>query len=302
MSPPLLRRPLGRFGLVLSLTLIGGFAGLAYGVQAPPEYTARAYVVTTGDAAVTYAQAYGRVATSGPVLAQAAALLGGDPSGLEKVTASTSPASPVIEVTARSNSATRSATVANAAAQALTTYGADREPALHVGLTVLAPATVPAHPSSSSPWCELVIGTSAGLLAGATAALFTLRRPHVTRPSFDDPAEIEGHLRIWRARYGPRSVTAYRGAAALTEPPDWAASPNPPPANPPSDDPTSASPTELQPTSAEYPKVKPSSIQPAEMQPTEPQVSGQEATEQRKPDTTETRPGPPNEPGGSAGG
>jgi capsular polysaccharide biosynthesis protein len=232
MSPPLLRRPIGRFGLVLSLTLIGGSAGLAYGVQAPPEYTARAYVVTTGDAAVTYAQAYGRVATSGPVLARAATLLGADPSGLEKVTASASPASPVIEVAARSSSATRSATVANAAARALTAYGSDREPVLHVGLTVLAPATVPAHPSSSSPWCELVIGTSGGLLAGAVAALFTLRRPHVTRPSFDDPAEIEGHLRIWRARYGPRSVTAYRGAAALTEPQDWAASPNPPPGGP----------------------------------------------------------------------
>ncbi|MEV6841900.1 hypothetical protein [Actinoplanes sp. NPDC051411] len=244
MSPPLLRRPIGRFGLVLSLTLIGGSAGLAYGVQAPPEYTARAYVVTTGDAAVAYAPVYGRVATSGPVLAQAAVLLGADPSGLDEVTASASPASPVIEVTARSSSAARSATVANAAARALAAYGADREPALHVGLTVLAPATVPAHPSSSSPWCELVIGTSAGLLAGAVAALLTLRRPHVgrphvgrphvARPTFDDPAEIEGHLRIWRAQHGPRSVTAYRGAAALPEPPDWATSPNPPPSlNPP---------------------------------------------------------------------
>jgi capsular polysaccharide biosynthesis protein len=245
MSPPLLRRPIGRFGLVLSLTLIGGCAGLTYGVTVPPEYTARAYVVTTGDAAVTYARAYRQVATSGPVLERAATLLGADPSGLEKVTASTSSTAPAIEIAARSRSAARAATVANAAASALAAYGTEREPALHAGLAVLAPATVPTRPSSPSLPCELMIGTSAGLLAGAVAALFTLRRPHPARPDFEDPAEIEGHLRIWRAQYGPRSVTAYRGAAALTEPPDRPASPKPA-----LDGPGSAEPAGEQPGSA----------------------------------------------------
>jgi len=213
MSPPLLRR----FGLVLSLTLAGGSAGLAYAVEAPPEYTARAYVATTGGAAVTYAPAYGRVATSGPVLARAAALLGSDSSGLDRVTASAVPSAPVVEVAARSRSATRAATLANAVAGALTAYGAAREPDLQVGLTVLAPATAPSRPSSPSLPCAVVLGTSAGLLAGALAALGTLRRAlaavdklrraRPARPTFERPAEIEGHLRAWRP------ITADRAAA-----------------------------------------------------------------------------------------
>jgi hypothetical protein len=269
MSPPLLRRPWCRFGLVLSLTLIGGSAGFTYGVKAPPSYTARAYVVTTGRPA--YAQAYGRVATSGPVLAEAATLLGTDTSGLDQVTASTPHDAPVIELTASSRSPARAALLANAVAGALAAYGSDREATLHAGLAVLAPATVPTHPSSPDPPCELIIGASAGLLAGAVAALFTLRR-RTSRPTFDDPAEIEGHLRIWRAQYGPRTVTAYRGAASLTEPPDWTAptgpaSPGRPPlphagtqAIPPGrsrPQPVSAAHPEAQPTSATQPEPEP---------------------------------------------
>jgi len=73
MSDMRLRSPVGRLGLVLSLTLIGGFAGFLYGVRVPPRYTARAYVVATGTDPVTYAQAYGRVATSVVPLGRATA-------------------------------------------------------------------------------------------------------------------------------------------------------------------------------------------------------------------------------------
>jgi capsular polysaccharide biosynthesis protein len=220
MSPPLLRRPWCRAGLVLSLTLTGGFAGFAYAVKAPPNYTARAYVATTGEPA--YARAYAPVATSAPILARAAASLGTDTTGLDRVTASVPHDTPVIELTATARSATRAARLANAVADALAAYGTEREPTLHFGLAVLAPASVPSRPSSPDRRCALLIGTSSGLLLGALAALSTLRR-RPPRPTFDDPAEIEGHLRIWRAQYGPRSVTAYRSAASLVEPPDWAA-------------------------------------------------------------------------------
>jgi capsular polysaccharide biosynthesis protein len=215
MVPPLLRRPIGRFGLVLALTLIGGSAGLVYGVEAPPTFTARAYVVATGGSAgstggsatlagarpdaVAYAHAYGRIATSGPVLAQAASVLGTDTSGLDDVKASTFSDAPVIEVAASARSATRAQYLANAVAHALAGYGSDDESELN--LTVLAPATAPARPSSPDPPCELVIGTSAGMLTGALAALVSLlssRRPR--RPRFVGPVEIDGHLGIWRAR------------------------------------------------------------------------------------------------------
>jgi capsular polysaccharide biosynthesis protein len=200
---------------VLALTLIGGSAGLVYGVEAPPTFTARAYVVATGGSAgstggpaalagvrpdaVAYAHAYGRIATSGPVLAQAASVLGTDTSGLDDVKASTFSDAPVIEVAASARSATRAQYLANAVAHALAGYGSDDESELN--LTVLAPATAPARPSSPDPPCELVIGTSAGMLTGALAALVSLlssRRPR--RPRFVGPVEIDGHLGIWRAR------------------------------------------------------------------------------------------------------
>jgi hypothetical protein len=222
MAPPSLRRPIGRFGLVLSLTLIGGSAGLVYGVEAPPTFTARAYVVATGGSvgstgtldapaaasraapgpdAVAYAHAYGRIATSGPVLAQAAALLGTDTSGLDDVRASTSPDTPLIEIAASAPSAPRAEYLANAVAHALAGYGSDHEAELNLGLSVLAPATAPARPSSPDPPCELVIGTSAGMLAGALAALASpLSSRRRRRPRFVGPVEIDGHLGIWRAR------------------------------------------------------------------------------------------------------
>jgi hypothetical protein len=262
MDPPLLRRPIGRAGLLLSLTLVGGSAGLLYGVKAPPTFTARAYVVVAGlpaagtslaepgpsaagtsqaaaDAsvpmaaggvsmaaagwrpdAVAYAHVYGRIATSRPVLAQATALLGTDLNSLDDVRASTRPDAPVIEIAASARSAARAASVANAVAGALV---ADGRSQLHVALA----ATAPAHPSSPDPPCELVIGTSAGLLTGALAALaslLTARRPRrlgasprqpgpppgrpASRPALVDPAEIEGHLGIWRARSSTSSRSA----------------------------------------------------------------------------------------------
>jgi hypothetical protein len=230
MPSPLHRR----IGLVLSLTLVGGFAGFLYGETAPPTYTARAYVATTADA-IPYARAYARIATSGPIRTRAAALLGTDTSGLDHVRASASAGVPLIELTATARTAPRAVYLANAVARALTAYGGEHQSSLPAGLTILAEATTPTRPSSPSPPCELLIGASAGLLAGAVAALLTLRR-RPPRPSFDDPAEIEGHLRIWRAQYGARSVTAYRGAAALTEPADW--TPPAPPADPSPSDPS----------------------------------------------------------------
>jgi hypothetical protein len=189
MSLPLLRRPLGRSGLVLSLTLIGGFAGLTYGVQAPPEYTARAYVAAAG--ATPDPTAYVRLATSAPVRARATAELDGDPTGLDRVT-SAARTGALVELTARSRSATRAARLANAVATAL---------AAEVGPTAVAPAGVPARPSSPDAPGALLIGISGGLLTGALAALLTLRRRRAARPTFADPAEIEGHLRIWPAQH-----------------------------------------------------------------------------------------------------
>ena len=86
------------------LTVLGAVAGAAYAAVKTPTFHDRAYVVVTaeageGPAAISFAQAYGRVATKGPAAEKAAATLGGG-SELNQVTASTSTDAPVIEIVA----------------------------------------------------------------------------------------------------------------------------------------------------------------------------------------------------------
>lgn len=178
----ILRLLVRRLWLLLLLTAIGGGLGAAYAALETPTYTAKAYVVATAEAgdpisALNFAQAYGRVATSGPVLAKAGELLGSDRTGLDSVTASTSPDAPVVEIDATGSSAQHAADVANAVATALTAYGTDRKAATHVGLALLAGATTPQTPSSPKPPLELVVGVAAGLLIGGLAVLAGVGRP-----------------------------------------------------------------------------------------------------------------------------
>lgn len=236
-----------RFGLVLLLTLVGGLAGAIYGAVKTPTYTAKAYVVAIGDAgdpntALNFAQAYGRVATSGPMLVKAGTLLGSDTSGLDRVTASTSPDAPVIEIDATGPSAQHTTDVANAVGRALSAYGSDRKADTHVGLALLAGATTPQRPTSPKPPLELVVGAAAGLLIGGLAVLAGSGRAQpggalapepehytaeVPRPDLDQSAEIEGHLDIWRAQYGTRAITSYRSSAATAEPEEQESGPEP---------------------------------------------------------------------------
>ena len=98
------RQLVRRFGLLVLLTLLGAIAGGAYGALKTPTYVAQAYVVVTGQpgepaAAINFAQAFGRIVTTGPVADKAAATLGSG-QDLKQVTTSTSPDTPVIEITA----------------------------------------------------------------------------------------------------------------------------------------------------------------------------------------------------------
>ncbi|MEV6489926.1 Wzz/FepE/Etk N-terminal domain-containing protein [Actinoplanes sp. NPDC051633] len=192
-SREILRRLVRRFGLLIALTLLGGVAGAVYAVVKTPTYTAKAYVVTIGSAgesitALNYAQAYGRIATTGPVLATAGEKLGADRSGLNRVTASTSPDAPVVEITATGASAARSATVANAVASSLIALGDTRKTETKVSLAMLAAATPPAKPTSPKPPLELVIGAAGGLLIGGLAVLAGVGRS-TSSASVDKPEE-----------------------------------------------------------------------------------------------------------------
>jgi len=249
----ILRRLVRRLGLLLLLTAAGGGAGAAYGAIESPTYTAKAYVVAVGNqvdsvAALNFAQAYGRVATSGPVLVKAGAALT-DRTGLDQVTAATSPDAPVIEITATAGSATHAADLANAVAGALADYGATRAFETHVSLALLAGATAPAQPTSPRPPLELLVGAAGGLLIGGLAVLAGVGRPaardaeapaaapagadryepdpeaepYDAEPAplqkYDaEPAPLEQYLGVWRAKYGPKAITAYRGKSAPPAP------------------------------------------------------------------------------------
>ena len=171
----ILARLVRRFGLLVLLTLLGATAGGIYGTVKTPTYLAQAYVVVTGEpgepfTAVNFAQAYGRIATAGPVVDAAATALGSR-QGLAQVTATTSPDAPVIEITATGTDAKRTAEVANAVAKALADYATSRKAQTRVTANVLAPADTPSSPSSPKPPLELAVGAAAGLLVGGLAAL-----------------------------------------------------------------------------------------------------------------------------------
>jgi capsular polysaccharide biosynthesis protein len=182
-SPEILKRLVRRFGLLVLLTILGGVAGGAYGALKTPTYTAQSYVVATGEpgeanAALSFAQAYGRIATKGLVLDRAADALGSR-AGLAEVTASTSPDAPVIEITAIGPNAAQTAAVANAVAKALVDYGATRTNQTRVTLGVLATASVPKSPTSPKPPLELAVGAAGGLLIGGLSVLAGVGRSAV---------------------------------------------------------------------------------------------------------------------------
>lgn len=241
-SREILRRLVRRFGLLLLLTLVGGAAGATYAAMKTPTYTAKAYVVAIGEpgesiTALNFAQAYGRIATSGPVLAQAAARLGGDRTGLSSVTASTSPDAPVVEITASGTSARHTTDLANAVAGALADYGGLRRSDTKVTLSMLAPATVPEKPTSPKPPLELAVGAAGGLLIGGLAVLAGVGRSMTVRERAEEEeeeeetaeparyeaeiapeeeeetADVERFTGIALVQRPPKAITAYRASS-----------------------------------------------------------------------------------------
>jgi capsular polysaccharide biosynthesis protein len=224
-SQEILRRLVRRFGLLLLLTVIGGVAGAAYAAIKTPTYTAKAYVVAVstsaqGDpiSALNFAQAYGRVATSDPVLAKASVLLGTtDQSGLRQATAATSPDAPVIEITATGPKAKHTADVANSLANALVEYGGNRKAETRVSLSLLAGAIAPTRPTSPKPPMELAVGAAGGLLIGGLAVLAGVGRPG-GRAKDERAGEEDGQPPLFVDAFEelPRAITTYRATATPT--------------------------------------------------------------------------------------
>ncbi|PVZ04578.1 YveK family protein [Actinomycetospora cinnamomea] len=171
-----LDRTVRRWWVVVALALIGLALGGIYAAAVPKTYSATSYVTVAAvdpansQAALGFAQAFGRIATAPQVLVDASAVAAIPlPELASSARTSTSPDAPLIEITTRSVDAQRATNGANAIAGAFTTFGNARTPDTGMRVAILSPAAVPVTPSSLSDGAILAIGAGAGVLLGALA-------------------------------------------------------------------------------------------------------------------------------------
>ncbi|SRR6266540_1258271 len=214
-----------RWWLTGLLTALGALAGLGYALLSHPVYTAKAYVVVVaqnpGDSmsAVSYAQAFARIAGQGEALNAAATASNGAASVSElrsRVRASTSPDAPIIEVTGSAGSASHAADLANLVAKSLVSTANDHSADTRMKLTVLSAAIPPADPSSPRPILDVAVGAAMGLLLGGLALLggggragADASQVQQTTVGRTGPAELAAgpDVQRWTAR-APVTVTA----------------------------------------------------------------------------------------------
>lgn len=158
----------------MACLLLGALAGAAHALLAPREYAATGHVLVgpaaeDGDrsAALGFAQAYGRLATDGAVLAAARGEADTTVAQLrDRVHAATSPDAPLIEITGTAPHPTEAARAANAVARALITYANRAADVAGAELELLAPASRHAAPVSPAPLVSLATGACAGGVLG----------------------------------------------------------------------------------------------------------------------------------------
>ncbi|MFI1398407.1 YveK family protein [Streptomyces sp. NPDC020681] len=167
--------------------LVGAVGGAAYGVLAPPQYAATSYVVAVPakdaqpGAALGFAQAYGRIATSDSTIAYARVAAKVPAKTLRKhVRTETSPDSPMIAITGTATRPRKAADIANAVADAV--FVSSNQVAKNTGVQLLSfsQAIPPTQPVSPSARLSAAVGASGGGLIGGLILLVRPRRPHRT--------------------------------------------------------------------------------------------------------------------------
>jgi capsular polysaccharide biosynthesis protein len=176
----ILTRLVRRWWLLGLLVVLGALAGLGHALLSQPIYTTKAYVAVVArdpsesTSAVSYAQAYARIAVQGETLDAAAAAGNGRVSVSQlrrQVQASSSPDAPVIEITASADSASYATDLANLTATALVSTAGRHSGDTRMRLTVLSPATSPTEQASPRLKVDMTVGAALGLLLGGLAAL-----------------------------------------------------------------------------------------------------------------------------------
>ena len=164
---------------------LGAIAGFGYAQVAQPTYVTSAYVAAVardaGDnlAAVSYADAYARIARQGDVVNAAVKTSGGGVSSDElrrQVTTTTSPEGPVIEVTGAGSTPQRAADLANLVAAGVISTAGRNSDQTRVDLVLLSPAIAPPDPASPRPVLDVAVGAAVGLLLGGLVVLSGGRR------------------------------------------------------------------------------------------------------------------------------
>ncbi|WP_067451885.1 Wzz/FepE/Etk N-terminal domain-containing protein [Actinomadura macra] len=181
-----------RYGLAVAFVLAGVLGGLGYSLFTPATYTATAFVLVVdqgenggaGPAAVSFAQAYGRLAPLPETLRHSSIALPRIAPGAtrEHIQASTSPDTPLVRLTGSGRSGADAAAFANAAADALVRYGTSHRTDTGVRVALMSLAAAPATPTSPNLPLDLAVGTASGvLLAGLSAAIVSGRRGRGSR-------------------------------------------------------------------------------------------------------------------------
>lgn len=167
--------------LLVVLPLLGGAVGLVVAALTPPRYTAHAYVLITardqagGVSGADIAQAVARVATTESVLVS-----GGSAGDLlraareDRLTASTSPDAPLVEVSATASRAPEAAALANRLARQVQGQVSNISEVAGVRATLLASASTPSERASPNLLVNLAAGVALGVLAAAV--LYILRQ------------------------------------------------------------------------------------------------------------------------------
>lgn len=193
--------------------LLGTAAGVSYGVLTTPEYAATSYVVavpakdTDPAAALGFAQAYGRIATSDSTISYARTAAGVSAQTLRThVRTETSPDSPMIAITGTSTKPDVAADIANAVADAVFVSSNTVSKNTGVQLILFSQAISPTEPVSPSLPISAAVGGSAGGLIGGLVLLVRPRRPrwapatavpgpaHSSEPAAVGPAAGEREL------------------------------------------------------------------------------------------------------------
>jgi capsular polysaccharide biosynthesis protein len=195
--------------IVVAGCLIGLAVGLLIAFQTPVTYSSTALVVVVpvegeqGAAtdAVSYAQAYARVAATSAVLTPALRDSGFDPAHPDaSVRTSSSPNTPLIEIVATASQAGGSTSLANAVGARLVRYSDSVSAETRFTVKRFAEATVPGAPSGRGPALTGIVGAALGLLVGGMIAAlrdaFRSSRPAPTptpvpRPDPDDAEQEE---------------------------------------------------------------------------------------------------------------